>query len=49
MDKGEVLGAQGGDAGGREVVHLGADFKTYNWSIGFQVGGVKKRGGGGLI
>lgn len=47
MDKGEVLGAQGGDAGGREVVDLCADFKTYNWSIGFQVGGVK--GGGGLI
>lgn len=27
----EVLGAEGGDARGREVVYLCADFQAYNW------------------
>lgn len=42
--KGEVLGAEGGDAGGCEVVDLCADFETYHSIIGIIVssGGINK-------
>lgn len=50
MGKGEVLGAKGGDAGGGEVVNLGADFKTYKlvywFSSGLKGGREEKEGVG---